>query len=334
MPVHPQGAVLLYAGASARAVFFYAHDGKARMGMKARSGRRWLGLAAIATVWLALALSPSGAAAVVPDAGCPGPDDVAPPLTRTGDQREAQTFAAGHTGALTRASIEITNPALLPLEQGPGDYLVQILATDSNAVPASNVLASATVPNGSVPVGPTTLDVSFAQPPIVVAGGRYAILVSRPGLFTSFSPHARRGDPCPGSAFWSSGANAAWASEAGGTDLVFQTFVQPVNDFDIVGQKGRLFVRVPGPGIVVLDDARLAHTATASAARKKKPKRLVKPASATASAAGEVALDLRLTKRAIRKVLLKGKLNVPVAVTYTPTGGDPNTQRFKIRVRR
>jgi len=288
------------------------------MRMEARQGaqlRGWARSAAIAAAaCVALALWPSGAAAVVADAGCPGPADM-PTISRRGDQREAQVFIPGRSGRLTRVMVEITNPGPSLLDP-VNDFLVQLLLTDSNGAPAIDVLASATVPNDSVPVGTATLDVTFPQPPEVVAGHRYAILIGRPGTFTSFEPHTRSGDQCPGSAFWTSGPNHAYAAEAGGTDLVFQTYVNPANKFALVGKKGKLFARVPGPGSLRL-----------------KKNRFVRKAHATARAAGDVQLRIKLTQRAILRILATRRLNLPLRITYTPDGGEPNTEKFKIKIR-
>jgi len=71
-------------------------------------------------VGLVFAVAPSGTGAVLPDASCAGPADGA--VLANGDRHEAQTFAAAHTGTLTRATVEVENPLL----GQPGDFLVQI----------------------------------------------------------------------------------------------------------------------------------------------------------------------------------------------------------------
>jgi hypothetical protein len=284
-------------------------------GQGAQSGR-WIRAAAAALLAaLMLALAPSGAAAVVADAGCPGPADTPPPINRTGDQREAQVFTPSRTGTLTRATVEITNPGPSLLDPS-SDFAVQLLLTDNAGAPAADVLSSTTVPNASVPMGTATLNVAFSPAPEVVAGHPYALMIARPGTFTAFQPHTRGGDQCPGAAFWASGPNVGWAAEAAGTDVVFQTYIKPANKFGVVGKKGRLFARVPGPGTVIV-----------------KRNRLVRKFHTTARDAGDVQLKLKLTGRAIRRVLLTRKLDLPLRITYTPTGGDPNTERFKIKIR-
>jgi hypothetical protein len=288
------------------------------MGMEAQRGsvgRRWLRRGAIAAFgWLALALWPSGAHAAVPDAGCPGPADP-PTINRTGDQREAQVFTPTRSGVLTRVAVEITNPGPSVLDPS-SDFLVQLLLTDSNGAPAIDVLAQASVPNASVPMGMATLDVSFSPAPDVVAGHPYAVLIGRPGTFTTFQPHTVSGDRCAGQAFWSSGPGHAYAAEAAGTDLVFQTYVKPGNKFALVSRKGRLFAQVPGPGTLGV-----------------KRNRFVRKLKTSARDPGDVQLKLKLTDRAIRRILATRRLNLPLTITYSPVGGDPNTEKFKLRIR-
>jgi hypothetical protein len=290
------------------------------MGVEAQQGRQtagrhWFGRGAmVALLWLAPMLFPSAAGADVPDVGCPGPAD-APTITRSGDQREAQVFTPTRSGALTRVTVEITNPGPSLLDPS-NDFLVQLLLTDKNGAPAADVLAQASVPNASVPVGSATLDVTFSPAPDVVGGHPYAVLIGRPGTFTSFQPHTRSGDQCGGAAFWSSGPGHAYAAEAAGTDMVFQTYVKPGNKFAIVGKKGRLYARVPGPGGVQLHK-----------------NRFVRRSHSNAQAVGDVLLKIKLTPRAIAHILATRRLNLPLVVTYSPVGGDPNTEKFKIKIR-
>jgi hypothetical protein len=304
------------------------------MRMRARQGqlRQWLGRGSVAAlVWVALAIAPSAAGAAVSDAGCPGPPD-AVTIARTGDQREAQVFTPQHNGNLTRVTVEITNQGQSILDP-VNDFVVQILLSDDNGAPSRDALASVTVPNASVPVGTATLDVIFPQPPEVVAGHKYAVLIARPGTFTSFQPHVRSGDKCEGAAFWSSGANAVYAAEAAGTDLVFQTYVKPSNKFTLVGKKGRLYARVPGPGHLLVDDppaGKGKHKKRAAAAKRRN---YVKRTQATAKAAGDTPIRLKLTPSAIRRVLATRRLNLHVGITYTPDGGEPNLERFTLKIR-
>jgi hypothetical protein len=286
-------------------------------------------------VGLVLLVAPSGAtAAAVPDAACPGPSD-GTSFTPLGDRREAQTFIAGHTGALQRVTLEVNN-----LSAGNPDFLVQILATDANGSPTNTALASTTIPKASVPAGASTLDVGFSPGAVVSAGGIYAVTISRPGanfLIPTWRLGARAGDPCVGSSFLSLGQTFGWTPEPSG-DIVYQTYVDPVQaltpggggseaGFTLVNKHGRLYARVPGPGKLIVDDAKKKrHTKRRSAG-------LVKRTKARAKKAGDVLLRIELTNRAVRRALKRRKLNFLAAVTYTPTGGTPSTLTFRIRLR-
>jgi hypothetical protein len=75
---------------------------------------------------------------------------------------------------------------------------------------------------------------------------------------------------------------------------------------------------VPGPGNLVL--------------KVKGLKRLAK----AASGAGEVELTVKPTRKMVRTLDRKGEAKVVARVTYTPTGGDPNTEskRLTLKLRR
>jgi hypothetical protein len=212
-----------------------------------------------------LPLFPRGAGAVLSDAGCPGHADGT--ISALGDERQAQTFTALRTGALTRASIEINKGSLLQ----QGDFVLQILEVGGGGTPTDTALASATIPDESVPQGGAAVAVSFANPPTVVAGHGYAIAIGRPGNLTTFSVHTRSGNPCGGEIFHNTGDG--WGLEAGDADFVFQTYVQPTNRFAIVGKEGKLFARVPGPGTIVVDDVSTVRRAGALPARRRSRRR-------------------------------------------------------------
>ena len=61
-------------------------------------------------------------------------------------------------------------------------------------------------------------------------------------------------------------------------------------------------------------------------------KRLAK----AASGAGEVELTVKPTRKMVRTLDRKGEAKVVARVTYTPTGGDPNTEskRLTLKLRR
>jgi tripartite motif-containing protein 71 len=99
---------------------------------------------------------------------------------------------------------------------------------------------------------------------------------------------------------------------------------EPSNEFSFGKVKknkrkgtAKLSVEVPGPGEVAL-------------AETKK----VKAASATAPGAGEVTLTIKPKGKAKKKLKQKGKAMVVAAVTFTPDGGEPNTESTQIKLKR
>ncbi len=89
---------------------------------------------------------------------------------------------------------------------------------------------------------------------------------------------------------------------------------------------------VPGPGgIQVKDAAAGAAGATAVAA---KARRRLNPSSATAGAAGQILVVLRLTKFANKLLRLRGKVTVKAAISFTPTGGTTATQTAKLKIKK
>jgi hypothetical protein len=94
---------------------------------------------------------------------------------------------------------------------------------------------------------------------------------------------------------------------------------------------GFLPIIVPGPGTVVGVDAR-TRIATASANLKPVHMR-IRRASKVSRAAGKVLLPLHPNNYGFEQLEEKGKLKVRVRVTYTPTGGTPNTKSFKVTLK-
>jgi hypothetical protein len=314
------------------------------MGKEARQGtgggrplRPWI---VGALIGLALLLVPSVAsAAPAADAGCTGPAD-GQPLTPLGGFREAQTFAAVHTGGLQRVTVTITNLG------GAADFLVQILPTDANGVPTNAALAATTIPGASVSQGPTNLEASFSPAAPVTAGGTYAVAVSRPTanpVIPLWQITTRMAAACPGSGFVSNNASSGWSPQLANADIIFQTYVDPAlfsgagggqgkggnaAGFTLVNKRGRLFAKVPGAGKLVVDDAKRP-----SGHHKRRGQGQVKRTKTRAKKAGLVPLRIELTDRAIRHALKTRKLNVLAAVTYKPAGGQPSTITFRIKAR-
>ena len=79
----------------------------------------------------------------------------------------------------------------------------------------------------------------------------------------------------------------------------------------------QLPVEVPAPGGVALTQTKK-----------------VKAAEVRAEAAGEVQLTIKPTGRAKKKLAQHGKAKVKVEVTYTPDGGEPETQTATLKLKR
>jgi hypothetical protein len=114
----------------------------------------------------------------------------------------------------------------------------------------------------------------------------------------------------------------------------------PVNDITVPGgsvtfSNGAVTVTitVPGPGTLTAAQApaALASRTAVAAAKKKK---LIKPAKKIVTKAGKVKLKIKLTKKGKKQLRKKGKLKVRVAITFTPTGGSPNTEVAKLTIKK
>jgi hypothetical protein len=90
-------------------------------------------------------------------------------------------------------------------------------------------------------------------------------------------------------------------------------------------------VTVPGPGTLSAGQAPVATTSRAVAAATKK---LVKRVTKTVTQAGVVKLKMKLTKKGKKVLRKKGKVRVRLAITFTPTGGTPNTELTKITIKK
>jgi hypothetical protein len=270
--------------------------------------RPWL-IAAIA-VSMVIGFGQATAAAALVDASCQeSPDSF---FFVTGNVREAETFTVLNSGLLTRAQVE-TNKTTTG-----GNFQLQILPTDGGDFPVDPFLAVTVIPDASVPMGATTLVGDF-NPGLPVHGGqRLALVVTRPGG-GNYEMVGRTDDPCPDSTtFNSSSQSAPWGPEIEGFDLHFQTTVDPTNAFTIGKLTGRkLTVTVPGKGTIALAGA----------------KNLLKRSVVTASGPGPVIVKLKLTKAANQLLQRNGKLRAKAAITFTPTGGDPNTVKRKLKLK-
>jgi peptidoglycan/xylan/chitin deacetylase (PgdA/CDA1 family) len=92
----------------------------------------------------------------------------------------------------------------------------------------------------------------------------------------------------------------------------------------------KLTVEVTGPGELEAVDASVAG-ASAVAAKKRTPK--IKPTSQSVAQAGEVTLTFRASKAGKKILKRKGKLTVPVRITFTPVTGSPADLKLKLKFR-
>ena len=90
-------------------------------------------------------------------------------------------------------------------------------------------------------------------------------------------------------------------------------------------------VTVPGPGTLSAGQAPAATTSRAIASATKK---LVKRITKVVTQAGVVKLKMKLTKKGKKVLRKKGKVKVRLAITFTPTGGTPNTELTRITVKK
>jgi len=141
----------------------------------------------------------------------------------------AQPFTSQLSGGLTRAELRLRNFS------GSGDWIFQIrtaqpsISIPGDLEPTPTVLASATLPDASVPhLTDSTESVVFPNPAAVVAGGGYALSVTRPGAtdpnslaVSSHSPSTE----CPELTYSSINGGMNWSSQ--NLDVIFRVFVTP-----------------------------------------------------------------------------------------------------------
>jgi hypothetical protein len=179
-------------------------------------------------------------AAEVADASCPGPGTVG--NSASGDHQFAQTFTAIHTGALTRAQIEVFDFAP---PAGSGDYVVSIHVVNDSGIPTTTVLATTSVPNPAPTDEVRTIEAIFDSPLQVATGHQYALVVSRPGSL-NMNVRTRDGDPCAGGGFYTRSGDTFIPS--GNLDLVYAIFIATP---DTDPPKTRITKRPPNRGASV-----------------------------------------------------------------------------------
>jgi hypothetical protein len=184
-------------------------------------------LAPAAFAVLALAGSPSAAAQETLAASCEATENTFNGVT--GDTLLAQPFTSQLSGDLTGAELRLRNFT------GTGDWIYQIrtaqpsISIPGDLEPTPTVLASATLPDASVPDGTdSTESVVFPNPAAVVAGGSYALSVTRPGATApaglAVSSHFPSTE-CPQRTYSSINGGVTWDNQ--NLDVIFRVFVTP-----------------------------------------------------------------------------------------------------------
>jgi trimeric autotransporter adhesin len=121
----------------------------------------------------------------------------------------------------------------------------------------------------------------------------------------------------------------AFALPGGGAAVTPVTPV-PSNQFSQSGKKlnkkkgtATLTFTLPGAGQL---SAEQEGGGASVAAKKRRGGKLIKPTSVAVPGAGPATITIRASKAGKAILKRKGKLRVPLRVTFTPTGGSPNSQ--------
>jgi hypothetical protein len=144
----------------------------------------------------------------------------------------AQTFTTGRSGQLDQVDIELSK-----CRTGPGLNVDLLVSAPGDPVNFNREIASASVPDSSVPAAPAFQFISIPIVPSVTlaAGTQYTIAVFATsfsqfcvGGFPPYEWGASTGNPYPGGADWSlpgEGGGLEWIEDPD-TDLAFRTFVE------------------------------------------------------------------------------------------------------------
>ncbi|MGH2991146.1 MAG: choice-of-anchor Q domain-containing protein [Solirubrobacterales bacterium] len=175
------------------------------------------------------------------------------------------------------------------------------------------------LPNTDPSVGPL-VDNGGPTPTMALAPGSPAIDKGVSGDVSA----DQRGEPRPSDFGEIANAPGGDGADIGAFELQPPVEPPPSNEFSFGKVKknkrkgtAKLTVEVPGPGELAL-------------ARTKR----VKPAAESTNAAEKVRLTIRSRGKARKRLDARGKARVRARVTYTPTGGEPNTKAKRIRLRK
>ncbi len=187
----------------------------------------------------------------------------------TGDKLFAQPFTSEVTGDLTSAELRLRNFS------GTGDWIIQIRATQPSASftgesePTATVLASATLPDASIPDGTdSTQTVPFTDPAAVMAGQSYALSVTRPDATDSnslaVSSHTP-GTECAERTYSSDNGGTTWSSQS--LDMIFRVFVtSPATTPPVTTPTTPV---APVPSVTRAKKCKRKHKRSAKSAKKK-----------------------------------------------------------------
>src|SRR5918995_405774 len=222
-----------------------------------------------------------------------------------------QMFITGTEGPLGVA-VDSLQPSATTVACAPATVTLPE-ATTCTALVSQTAGGGASAPSGEVAFSSTgTGTFSLVARCALVATG-----VGESACQLTFTPSAA-GSQTISSAY---SGDTSHAPSEGGTALA----VKATNSFTLAKPKlhkrkgtATLIATVPGPGSLVLEGKR------------------IKGQAKTANGAGEVKLPVKPRRKTRRKLRKSGKARVKANVTYTPTGGDPNTKskRLKLRLRR
>lgn len=220
-------------------------------------------------------------------------------------------IAFGADNATIRGSILAGNQAKFQLDCGQGTANDDLVSLGDNLLGAAATANCGTVAAGNDLVGVTNPNVA----PLSDFGGPTRTQLPNPG-----SPAIDHGGTCPPTDQRGLFRLPAAPCDAGAVE-VGATTNPPSNEisFAVASRNKRrgtatLAVSVPGAGELALAGKGL------------------KAQSATASAAGEVELRVKAVGKAKKRLRRKGKKTFRPAVTFTPTGGSPNTESTSVKL--
>ena len=121
-------------------------------------------------------------------------------------------------------------------------------------------------------------------------------------------------------------------------ELAFNADIEPTSSFTVKAAKatrgGRVLIRatLPNPGSLAARD-KADRKGAGAAAKKGKPKRLLRRAKTKVTAPGGATLVVRPTKRARQKLSQGARVRAKLRLAFTPTGGAPATRRIRVKLK-